>query len=80
MKLSELKIVKYFKEKKSNVCVNHRYAPIDIWGDYEDEYGRSYWEHICTNCGKRKMKYNLTQNILREVDVDHLLKILKEKK
>ncbi len=62
-------------------CI-HRYAPIDIWGDYKDKNGNLYWDKVCTKCGRVTQHYYLGRNILRDKDVIYLIKIgvLKEKK
>ena len=56
---------------KQIFCI-HRYAPIDVWGDYVDQYGDCYWDKVCTKCGRVTQHYYLGPNILRDEDVKHL--------
>lgn len=56
---------------KQTLCV-HRYAPISVLGDYVDNRGESYWDKVCTKCGKVTQHYYLGENILRDEDVTHL--------
>lgn len=69
------KLIKF--KAKQFICV-HRYSPLDIWGDYEDKYGRSYWDKVCTKCGKFTQHYYLGKNILEPHHIEHITKIYKQ--
>ena len=62
------------KAIKQTFCM-HRYAPVNIWGDYIDSRGECYWDKVCTKCGKVTQHYYLGENILRDEDVTHLKNI-----